>query len=250
MLRSARKANCRTSSLGSSRACRRADSAGFAADPMPLSAMHAPMRDPSSAFLSRIRSDGSAGAASAPISPIACAARARTRLSLSLSAVMSAGRHDRMSSLGSDGLYQLPARTVRAKATFLLTRMSGSLKPRDSAGSASSSSRRSRSYSSSLRCSSGSSVPSDGAMAGNPGGKSRSSWTMAAASLCASALTSAACAVHVKIVNMRLAWIAVIVAARAQSPAYSGARKPNVSHRARASPHVAWMGLLCRRLLV
>jgi len=94
ILRNVKAAVYLTSSLRSSSAAR--SSAGRAASaaggPMPRRAMHAPIRELSASFSSRVSSSGTAIAACDPISPIACAARARTNSSPSRSAASSAGR--------------------------------------------------------------------------------------------------------------------------------------------------------------
>ena len=89
-------ANRRTSTLGSSSALRNAGIASRAAGPMPRSAMHALLREPSSEFASSAISAGTAGAASGPIAPIAWADHALTLASSSLSAAFNAPRSGRM----------------------------------------------------------------------------------------------------------------------------------------------------------
>ena len=77
----ARWAKRRTLTIGSDSASRRSGSAATAAGPIPARAIHAVLREPSSAYFSKRISAGTAAAAFAPRLPIACAERCRTRSS-------------------------------------------------------------------------------------------------------------------------------------------------------------------------
>lgn len=93
---------------------------------MPVKAIKALLRDPSSGVATSMIKAGTAEEASGPIEPIACAASPLTRASASFNAAKSDGRQPRMSSEGTVRLFQVPAEKFRNNAPFRRTRTSES----------------------------------------------------------------------------------------------------------------------------
>jgi hypothetical protein len=182
----ARCAKRRTSGLASESARLKAGRASRAAGPMPARPMQALLRDPSSGSASRSTSPGTAETAIGPICPIAWAASPRTRASESCSAVINSGKHGCSIETGF-------AATFRKRTTFLLTCTSGLANPRVSAGRAACRSPRIRAYSSRRRCSIGSMLPSERAVAGRAAGKAPSWRTRSSAGFGCSCCVGSAC---------------------------------------------------------